>query len=211
MKKLLLLTIIIMFLLPSLLLADEFEFGISLTPMSVLKTEEDILMEEAQSTSGSSILSDYVLGLHAGYSFGWLFYASADANAMPPWWVAKQTATYDESGNRVAGVSLPAFVSFFDVGVRPTFGNFIAMAEVGINHFYIYQGEGTDGNKLGVNARIGLGYSLSAFSINACASMIFSDFETMAYVFEALANNEDWATEQIGKSIIPSIALYLHL
>jgi len=201
-----------MFLLPSLfVLADEFEIGISLTPMDVLKTEEDKIMQEAQSTGGG-LLSDFVLGLHAGYSLAWLFYASVDANAMPPWWVAKQTATVDETtGDRIPGDPLPAFVSFFDVGIRPTFGSFIVMAEIGINHFYIYQGQGESGNKLGVNARIGLGYSLSSFSINLCGTMIFADFDTMKYVFKALADEEEWAKDALGKSLIPSIAVYMHL
>jgi len=204
-----------MLLLPTILLADEFEVGIALTPMDILKSEEDRIMLEAQ-TGASTALSDYVIGLHAGYSFGWLFYASMDANAMPPWWVAKQTTTTtidDVTQEAIVkpGEPLPAFVTFFDVGIRPTFGPFIVMAEVGINHFYIYQGKGGDGNKMGVNARIGLGYSLSPFSVNLCGTMIFPDFETLTGTFKALADDEEWAADKIKNSIIPSIALYMHL
>jgi len=212
MKNLLILTIIIMFLLPTILLADEYEFGIALTPMSFLKSQEDVDMEAAQMQTGqSSILSDYSLGLHAGYSFAWLFYASVDANAMPPWWVAKQTATIDAEGNRVPGDSLPAFVSFFDVGIRPTLGNLIIMAELGLNHFYIYRQEAESEAKLGVNFRVGLGYKMNAFSLDVLGTLIFEDFRTMQGVFEAFSNDEEWAREKIMQSLIPSVAIYLHL
>lgn len=210
MKRFLILAIILMLLLPSvLLLADEYELGIALTPMDVLKSDEDRSMEVI-SEGDNGGLNDFVLGLHLGYSFAWLFYASVDANAMPPWWVAKMTATQNEDGSRVPGLNSPGFVTFLDVGFRPTIGSLILMAELGLNHFYIKDGADA-GNKLGVNFRMGVGYKFDPFSVSLIATSIFPDFQTMKYVFKALSNDEEWASEALGKSIIPSIALYLHL
>lgn len=209
MKKLLILTMLGMLLLPSILFADEYELGIALTPMDVLKTDEDKNMELMSEGSDNSA-NDFILGLHFGYSFAWLFYASVDANAMPPWWVAKMTATQQEDGTRIAGINQPGFVTFIDVGVRPTFGSLMVLGEVGINHFYIKEG-GDNNNKLGVNFRLGAGYKFDPFSISLIATAIFPDFQTMKYVFQALADHEEWAQKALGKSIIPSLAFYLHL
>jgi hypothetical protein len=195
-----------MLVLPSFLFADEFDFGLAITPMDVLKTEEDRIRDQTMDNAG--LLGDFVLGFHAGYSFAWLFYASVDANAMPPWWVERQTASIDAEGNRLPGILQPGFVSFLDVGIRPTFGSLSVLAELGMNHFYI-RGGGDNASKMGVNFRLGAGYFLSAFSINIIGTIIFSDFDTMAYIFEHI--EEDWAKDMMGQSVIPSIALYLHL
>lgn len=209
MKKLFIISFMLMLALPSILFADEIELGLSLTPMEVLKSEEDQSMETLSEGEGGG--GDFILGLHFGYSMAWLLYASIDANAMPPWWVAKTTSTVDElTGERVAGTYQPGFVTFLDVGIRPTIGSFILLAELGINHFYI-KGGGDNANKLGVNFRFGLGYKLDPFSISLIATSIFPDFKTMSYVFDALSDDEEWAQEALAKSIIPSLTFYIHL
>lgn len=214
MKKLLLLSITLMLLMTTYLFArDEFEFGLGITPMDVLKSEADKLRDETVVGEGG-FLADFILNFHAGYSFAWLFYASVDANAMPPWWVEKQTASeivdpMDPTQTiRQAGILEPGFVTFIDVGIRPTFGSFLVIAELGINHLYI-RGGGDTANKIGVNFRAGAGYMLSPFSINLIGTLIFPDFETMKYVFESA--EEDWAKEMMQKSIIPSLNVYIHL
>jgi hypothetical protein len=210
MKKILFIAIAIMLTLPSILTADEIELGLALTPMSILM-DEDQKSYDAMADESGGVLNDFVLGLHAGYSLGGLLYASIDANAMPPWLISDIT----RPSQNEPGIFAPGFVTFIDAGIRPKIGNIIPMAAIGFNYLYIHsgmvdkEGDSDSDNKLGVNLRLGVGYSFAPFSVNLVVTSIFSTFDNMAAILEGLANDEMWAKESLN--LIPSLAFYIHL
>lgn len=217
MKKLLFLLFAFSLLLPAIAeQEDDIELGFALTPMSILKDEGDSSMDSIYEAE-SGVLGDNILGLHVGYSFMWLFYASIDANVMPPWWIGEVTGYWDdESQTWVPGITAPGFITFVNIGVRPTFGPVIAMATLGINYLYIHSAYVQDqdisaNNKAGMNLRLGVGYKFDMFSVSLIGTSVYSDFTSMKHVLKGLADGEEWAVEQFSDSLIPSIAFYIHL
>jgi hypothetical protein len=220
MKKFLILLFAALLLLPAIAeeegTKDEIELGIALTPMSILKSKDEGSMEDIYDAE-SGVLGDNILGLHAGYSFMWLFYASVDANVMPPWWIEGMTGYYDyDTGERVQGIMAPGFITFANVGVRPTFGPIMVMATIGINYMYIHSAYTKDedlssGNKAGMNLRVGAGYKFDMFSVSLIGTSVYPDFKSMRNTFKGLFQNDEQAIEDFTNTLIPSIAVYIHL
>jgi hypothetical protein len=62
-----------------------------------------------------------------------------------------------------------------------------------------------------MNLRLGAGYKFDMFSVSLIGTTVFPDFRTMRDVLTAAFDGEDWATEYLSDSIIPSVAFYIHL
>lgn len=212
MKKKLIL-IIALILLTSTLFA-ELELGLSYTPANVLKSEESEALDKFDETE-QGILGDSVLGFHAGYSFWWLFYLSADSLIVPPWYVKQITSYTKADGSKSKGVKAPGFINFFDVGIRPKIGPIYVLATIGINSLYVHS-EYSDGSEneagVGANLRLGFGIQFDSLSIVVTGTSFYSSFEAMQSTVERAINNTDPdARPDFLRSLMPSIGFILHL
>lgn len=218
MRRLCILLVSIMLLVPAFISADEIELGLSVTPLSILKTQEAKDMENLFGTQGG-FFQDNLLGLHAGYSLAWLFYASIDANIMPAWWIKKATQYSDADNNLVQGIYAPGFITLVDAGIRPTLGPIILMAELGINYLYIHSAYNKDpetgaslgGGSAGFNLRIGVGYKFGPFSVTLVGTSVYSSFEMMTNTISEVFDGNQMAIDNLKQSLVPSLAFYMHL
>jgi len=218
MNRILILLIVFSLIIPAMIMADEFEVGVAVTPLSIIKDESAIAMENMYG-SGGGFFQDNILGLHVGYSLAWLFYASLDANIMPAWWIKNATEFSDEAGELHQGIFAPGIISFLDIGIRPTFGPVILMAELGINYLYIHSYYNVDpqtgaelaGGKMGFNFRVGVGYEFEPFSISLLGTSVYSSFDVMKEALAGVAKGNKMAIEKLSESLIPSLAFYIHL
>ena len=157
---------------------------------------------------------------HFGYSFAWLFYASADALILPPAAVQGMTGIYDmATGTFRTGPFRPGILTLLDVGFRPRIGPIMIMAATGINTMYIYRQDELDEDfqsDLGVNLRVGLGYKLGKIlSITASGTVVFNNFDTMVSTLDTLANgsasDQEFAMDTIMSGLYPAVVISLHL
>lgn len=192
----------------------DLELGLSYTPGGVLKSEESEQMEAFFQTE-QGVLGDSILGFHAGFSFWWLFYVSADSLVVPPWWVKQTTSYTTTSGEVKTGVHAPGFINFFDVGIRPSFGPLYLLATIGMNHLYVHSAY-SDGSEnqggLGVNLRIGAGLRFKNVSIVATGTSVYNNFEAMqSSVQRAIDGDDPNARPDFLRSLMPSIGFTIHL
>lgn len=180
----------------------EIELGASLTPASYLKTEAAKDMEQDIQQKEGSFLADMIFGFHVGYSWWWLFYASWDSYVMPPWWIFSNVDIYR-----------PGFLNLIDLGIRPVIGPIILMAEVGVNHMYIYnqdEDENVGDVDFGANMRVGAGLKFNWWSLTLCGTSVFIDFDTMASVLTKVSEGNPKATDKLLATIIPSLTFNVH-
>jgi hypothetical protein len=194
--------------------AQQFDLGLGITPLSVLKGDEDTSMETLYGTgSEDDFFRDNVIALHAGATFMGFLYASVEANIMPPWWIKSVTEYTDRDGVFQQGIYAPGFISFVDVGIRPVIGSIILMAEAGINMLYVHSAytEGLDdgGGKAGVNMRLGLGLDVGIIDLMLTGTLVFPDFDAMVGVLKGVAEGNKMATDAMLKSLIPSLLVSL--
>jgi hypothetical protein len=158
-----------------------------------------------------------MMSFHAGYSFWWLFYASADAFVLPPFVIQNITA-YTSDLYTVDGVYRPGFVTMLDFGFRPTIGPLGAMLEAGINTLYIYKqdelSENAYNQSVGFNARAGAYLFLNKnIAVTGTGTMIFSDIQSMISTFKALAGKDaadrQKAIDLIMGKFLPTIGLII--
>jgi len=219
MRRLCVLLVAIMLIVPTFIFADEIELGIAVTPLGLNKNTQADQMG-GMLGSGDGFFQNNSLGLHAGYSLAWLFYASIDANIMPSWWIKTATEMSDPTtGEFKQGILAPGYMTFIDVGIRPTLGPIILMAELGMNYLYIHDTYNKDpltggpmaGGSIGANLRIGVGYKFSAFSVSLQGTAVFPNFEALSATLKGVANEDQKSIDALKASLIPSLTFYLHL
>jgi hypothetical protein len=209
MRKVLLPLIIGILLALSTPVFAEIEIGGSFTPAEFLL----LANEEAQALEaflGAADDFDMIFGFHIGYSWWWLFYASWDAMVMPPWWIYTTTSAGGKSG-----LYRPGFLNLIDVGVRPTIGPVMILAEAGINNIYIYKQEdlAVSGGELslGINLRLGAGLLFDWWSIVVTGTAVFAQFDDMVTVLQGVVDQNPKAIRYLINNLIPSISFQMHL
>jgi hypothetical protein len=183
-------------------LYGEIELGMSFTPGSFLKSDEQKALD-AISVADQGTLGDNILGFHVGYSFWWLFYASFDSLIVPPWWVDQQV-----------GIPAPGYINFFDVGIRPRIGPIYLLATVGINTLYIHSAYADKNaeNSMGVNIRLGAGLKFDALGISLTGTYTEADFAQLQKTITALTEgNDPRAQREFIQKLMPTIGFNLHL
>ncbi len=188
--------------------AQRFDFGLGITPLSFIKGSDDSAIEEFYGTGGEDFFRDNVINLHAGATFAGIFYASVNANIMPPWWIKSATEYRNEQGALQQGIYAPGFITFVDVGVRPVLGSFILLAEAGLNFLYVHSAY-TEGKELskdaGVNMRVGAGWSFGGIDVMLTGSVVFANFDAMVSTLKGVAEQDRMAMDSIMKSMVPSL------
>lgn len=181
----------------------EIELGASLTPASFLKSADAAAMEQNIVGKEGSFLADLIFGFHVGYSWWWLFYASLDSYVMPPWWVWGNTGEYK-----------PGFLNLIDLGVRPTLGPIMIMAEAGVNYMYLYKQaedqKGASQPDFGANLRIGAGLQFGFWSLTASGTSVFVNFDEMINTMQKVSDGNPRAIDKLVATIIPSLTFNLH-
>jgi hypothetical protein len=204
------LCILIIAVLAVMPVAAEIELGVGISPPLIEKPEG--------AGESENPLEDMMLSFHVGYSFLWLFYASADAIMLPPYVLQSLTSTYDPITNvQREGIYRPGFINLINVGIRPRIGPIALMASVGINMLYVYKQDelpedAFDPTGLGVNARVGaylfLGKNLA---LTASATTVFANFDELVMTFADLASDDpflsEWATQRLLSGLYPTIGL----
>ena len=207
MRRVILPLIVVVLLALSAPVFAEIELGASFTPAEYMMSEE---IKQLEQFLGAEDQFEAIFGFHIGYSWWWLFYGSWDAMVMPPWWVYSITV-----GEEASGIYRPAFLNLFDVGVRPTLGPIILLAEAGINNIRIYDQEslgvqGTEAN-FGVNLRLGAGLKFDWWGITVTGTSVFATFNKMVQVIQGVTESNPNAIKYLVNSLIPSITFSMHL
>lgn len=211
---------------PALFADDEFELGMSITPLHMVAGGDDEYTDQYSDTytdeymEEKDFLEEWLIGFHFGYSMSFL-YATIDAMVLPPFLVSDMTNVdyYDDVKKEwvvIPGVERPAFLNFIDVGAKFTLGSFVLFGEAGINQLYIYrQGDIPDEQKgsFGTNLRIGVSYKvLDSLSVGLTGTAIFPNFETMGKALKGLVSDDegyDGAAEQLKFLPILMVVMYL--
>ncbi|MFH2113472.1 MAG: hypothetical protein ABIJ86_03050 [Spirochaetota bacterium] len=212
MTKKLMMSVFLILAMAGAAFSNEIEIGFGVAP-PLVKTEAGKSTYEGFFYENTGIL-------HAGYSFAWLFYVSADAYLLPPVAVSGMTGYFDvASGTYQNGIFRPGILGLFNIGIRPKIGPLLLMASTGINTLHIYkQEELADADRasssLGVNLRVGVGFKMNKLiGIMASGTVAFSDFDTMKSTLEALNDPDlaDMASERIMSNLYPAVTISLHL
>ena len=207
MKKQLIILSVFLLLITGAVFPGEFDLGITVTPFSMIKSEDAASTEELYGLEEGSFLQDNSVGLHLGYSFWWLFYTSADFNLVPAWYVKESTSYTSDTGQYVDGVMAPGIVSYFDVGIRPTIGPIVLMAEMGINYLYVhsyYAEEDDTGGGTGVNMRLGAGLRYKSLLFTLVGTAFFSSVDQMTGTLQNIADGNQMAQDDFIASLVPS-------
>ena len=208
MRRVFLPLIVVVLLALSAPVFAEIELGASFTPAEYMMSAE---IQQLEKFLGAEDVFEAIFGFHIGYSWWWLFYGSWDAMVMPPWWVYSITV-----GEEASGIYRPAFLNLFDVGVRPTLGPIMLLAEAGINNIRIYgqEGLGVEGAgeaNFGVNLRLGAGLMFDSWSITVTGTSVYNTFDKMVQVIKGVTESNPNAIRYLVSSLIPSITFNMHL
>ncbi|MFP4363028.1 MAG: hypothetical protein ACLFR1_04095 [Spirochaetia bacterium] len=198
MKRVIIVAIALAVLLPAgMAFADEFEIGMSFTPLGGAAEKGD---EEGE--------MEGMPGFHFGYAFWGIFYTSLDALVAPPSMIEDMTS-----------YRRPGFINLFGAGVRLHLGPFVGFTTLGVNTLYIHdqaslQKDGEEFNPdLGANMRLGLGYHGDWFGITATGTQTFdstsSAVRTIGGLFDA--KQRPGAVNRLVDGLIPSLMLVLYL
>jgi hypothetical protein len=224
MKRIILLIAVLVLLLLASPVFAELELGMSITPASTLKGEAAKQYEEdfVGKSDTATFLENNFVGFHVGFSWWWLFYASWDAMVMPPWWI-QQITTYervnaDGSRESVVGKYLPGYLNLFDVGIRPTIGPIVIMAEIGVNNIYVYkQSEDKSaqgGLDFGANLKVGAGLRFDFWSATLTGTSVFASTDQMISVLKLLGGSKEStrmeAVRSLVETLIPSVNVNIH-
>lgn len=192
----------------------EIELGFGVSP-PIGKTEKE------GDPGPEGPLGDTILSFHAGYSFWWLFYLSADAYVVPPSFVKGATTAFDtEEGFTQEGIYRPGFLNMLDVGIRPRIGPIALMATVGVNQLYIYKEADLPKDmkkpSLGLNLRLGGHVFISKnLAVTLNGTLVFQDPEQMGKFFDAVGGSNEYLREQAIKylrdNLYPTVGLTLVL
>ncbi len=188
---------------------SEIELGASFTPAEFLMSEEAKQLEQF---IGAEEDFEAIVGFHIGYSWWWIFYGSWDAIVMPPWWIYSITVGPDSSGTYK-----PGFLNLMDIGVRPTLGPIMLLAEAGLNNIYIHGQQAEIGIEsatepnFGVNLRLGAGLKFGWWGITVTGTSVFATFTKMTDVIEGVIESDPLAIQYLISSLIPSITVNMHL
>lgn len=178
----------------------EWEFGMSWTP--------------AQDTGvvATDKMIQSITGFHVGYGFWYVVYGTWDALAIPPFMTSNLTQRWDENGNPLGGYNVPGFLNLYDIGVRFVLQPFVLSAQMGINNVYVYK-EGLVPGMVGANVKIAAGLKFGIFGVGGSLLKPFGSFNEMQRVLGGLlkANTREWATQEVTKSMIPSLTFTLYL
>ena len=195
MRKLIVLTAAVLMVAIALpVFSQDFEIGVSWTPVPGKEEEGRIAEEEGM---------DSIFGFHFGYCWWSIFYASLDSLVMPPPIIQDWTGYYR-----------PGFLNLLDVGVRLFIGPVVGYAELGVNNIYVYkQGEDNlDAAGLGANLRLGLGLKYKMLGVNVSGTSVFPSVSFMLDVLKGLASDQtrNLSLQMIKEGLVPSLNLVLY-
>lgn len=192
----------------------EIEIGAGVSP-PLMEMPKD-MPQEAAGPLGNTMIS-----FHGGFSFWWLFYASADSYILPPFVVKNMTTTFSpELGYVVEGQYRPGMLNLINVGFRPKIGPLAVTASVGVNNLYIYKQDELDQKvfkpSLGVNLRLGLYLFLNkVMAITATGTTVFQSPEGLIKTLEAIGGENQYLREKaidyVMGNLYPTIGLILNL
>ncbi len=188
MKRILIVLLIgiVMFLVAAPAFSEQWELGISVTP--VPGKEEDNMLA----------------GFHFGYKWWYIWYATWDSIVLPPWIIQDWT-----------GYVRPGFLNMFDAGVHLNLGPFIGYTELGVNYLYLYK-QAEDNIKAGgggVNLRVGAGLKFNWWGLNLSGTAVFPSFSDLGRVLKGLVSEKtrELAFDALLRQLVPSINLVLYL
>jgi hypothetical protein len=175
----------------------------------------------AGATDNPGPLGDIMVEFHGGFSFWWLFYASADAYVLPPFVVRQMTTAIDTSSGFVKdGQYRPGFLTLFDVGIRPKIGPIALSATAGVNSLYIYKEKDLPKDaykpELGVNLRLGLYVFLNRFmAVTASGTTVFPSFSSLVSTMKAIGGSDSYLQQQavdyVVGNLYPTVSFVLNL
>lgn len=222
MKKIFLLFLILTLLLPiGLFASEELELGIALTPIGVVRDQEEDeapeTVDDPDSEEEQDFFDNWLLALHAAYNWD-SWYVSLDAVILAPWFVKGMTTTrIDDPDNPsdakvTQGIYAPGLLFFIDGGLKVEIGNFIGFGELGFNWLYVYKGMAA--GKFGTNLRLGARYKFTDYmSVGLTGTAIFPDFASMFRTIGDSFSEDDLVREAAGERMkfVPMLALTMHL
>jgi hypothetical protein len=199
----------IAFLIAAAPIWAEIEVGVGIAPP---------MSQNDGAPASQGVLGDMILSLHAGYSFLWLFYASADALVVPPTAVVNLTKQVDNAGFVKDGLYRPGLLNLFDIGIRPRLGPIALMAEVGLNQLYIYKQKELPNDyqppQLGVNLRLGVYWFLAKnLAVVASGTGVFGSVDELKGFINAVSGSDPYmrqkTIEVFTNNLYPTIGLTL--
>ena len=182
--------------------ADEFELGISATPI--------FPAEDITGSFGPETNAEMAPGFQFGYRFFGLLYADWHGIILPPQLIERMTGFYDAEANvDKVGIFRPGFLNTWNVGGKINIGPFVGFGTIGVNTIYVYRqsdliAERQEFNRnFGANFRFGVGLRGDDFGVNFSLMGVFPDLDTMfsdlAVIFgddpvraEAASNRIPW-------------------
>ena len=190
--------------------ADQFELGMSLTPITPNEDTTDPNYDANQ---------DLVLpGFHVAYRFAWIGFLSWDSYVMPPEYITNMTATYDPDTDTYSpGPFRPGFLNTWNIGGKLVLGPIVGYTTVGINTIYVYkENEYLDENfskNFGANWKVGAGLKFGDWGINLDLMALFPSMDTMFSELDLLANgtSAEKAAAKERIQFIPSLVATLYL
>ena len=192
--------------------ADEFELGMSLTPIIA---EEDTDDPNYDPDNAQALV---LPGFHLGYRFAWIGYVSWDSYVMPPEYITTMTATYDpDTDTYQPGPFRPGFLNTWNIGGKLVLGPLVGYSTIGVNTIYVYkEAEYLDENfnkNFGANWKVGAGLKFGDWGINLDLMALFPSVSTMFDELEALSSDDQAISDAAAERIqwIPSLVATLYL
>ncbi len=192
--------------------ADQLELGMSLTPVAPAEDENDPNYDPNQR---------FVLpGFHVGYRFAYIGYISWDSYVMPPEYITKMTAIYDETTDVYqAGPFRPGFLNTWNIGAKLILGPLVGYTTVGLNSIYVYKqaefeymGEEFKSD-FGANWKVGAGLKFGDWGLSLDMMALFPSFDTMQRDLQDLFGDDEVLSDAAAEKIqfIPSLVATLYL
>jgi len=190
--------------------ADQFELGMSLTPIGT--TAADNPDPEAEDTVIVQA------GFHVGYRFAGIGFVSWDSYVMPPELITLMTAIYDsKTQQNTLGPFRPGFLNTWNMGAKLILGPLVGYSTVGLNSIYVYKQDEypdeTFNSNFGVNWKLGAGLKFGSWGINLDMMALWADAGTMFDDIGDLFGRDQAASDAAAERIqfIPSLVATLYL
>jgi hypothetical protein len=186
----------------------EWELGASFTPYGG---------GDSEYADQTSFFDEAIKGVHFGYVWWRIAYATWDSLIMPVHVVEGMTSRYDpETGFAKEGIPRPGFLNLYDVGARLLLGPFVVSAQVGVNQLYVYKQEELPDfdPQFGANLRIGAGLVFDWWGISIAGTSVFPNFEDVVSTLGGLAGSDfarEKALEKIASGLVPTIHFTMYL
>ena len=209
----LLVAALLLVVLASPLMAQEWDLGISFTPV---QSDDDYGSEEYDFFENS------LTGFHLGYGWFHFLYATWDAIVVPPGMIRDWTSVsyFDEGTNTevwIEGYYRPGFLNLMGVGANITLGPINAFGTIGVNNIYVHRQaelEGLD-TSFGANIRVAAGYIADWWGVHLTGTVVFPTFKQAVNTITAMTSDDqavsDAAKEVFKSNLVPSLMFSIYL